>query len=80
MILFQSECESLHVSDDEEAVRLLENLKKYAVEELELLPSIREKLCFLVSSLPVPEICTPHVQVRLPPNCLLQLPHVLYFR
>ena len=53
------------MEDDEETQRRLSKLEKFAREELESVPLIREKLCFLVSSLPAHEICTPQMQVRM---------------
>ena len=59
---------NLHLEDDEETQRRLSKLEKFAREELESVPLIREKLCLLVSSLPAHEICTSHMQVRMPTN------------
>ena len=65
---FQTESVNLHLEDDEETQRRLSKLEKFAREELESVPLIREKLCLLVSSLPAHEICTPHMQVRMTTN------------
>ena len=62
---FQNESVNLHLEDDEETQRRLSKLEKFAREELEGVPLIREKLCLLVSSLPAHEICTPQMQVRM---------------
>ena len=59
----QNESVNFHLEEDEETQRRLLRLEKFAREDLETAPLIREKLCLLVSSLPAHEICTPQMQV-----------------
>lgn len=47
---------------DPQICEYLSKIEKFLLEEISHIPNVKEKLCLITVSLPIKEICTPHVQ------------------
>jgi hypothetical protein len=56
------EATQLGLRNDPDVIEYMSKLEKFLLEEISHISSVKEKLCLITVSLPINEICTPHVQ------------------